>query len=646
MDSNGRDEIDYVRERSRSRSPARRRSRSRSRSLEDNKVNSKRIYVSNIPFEAKWMNLKDLFKKEVGDVTYVEMFNDANGRSLGTGLVEFKDIDTAQRAVDAMHQFEFLGRKIVVREERLSDTRRLQRIKEEAKRSKMNDDVPSINSIGGGMSRGMGGSMGGSMGGGMGGGMDGGMGGGMGGGLMNNMGNMNSMGMQSMALPSMNMPSMNNYGLTPQLLNQLGIEGPLTNQIFIANLDYKVNDKKLREIFKMAGRIEHLQLKTDKEGKSRGLAICRFEYPYEAVQAISMFGNQHLYDRPISVRMDKMASGDNSNQQPERLPAGLKGIGNGLGFGGNSMMMNSMNMNAGNMGMGSSNLMGMNPMMGNMSNMGMNMNSMGMNNMGGMGNSMSNMGGPMSANMMGGMNNNDMMSNSMPGGMAGGMSNGMAGGMSTGMSGGMSSGMPGGMSNAITSGLPSGISSSMSGGMSSSMPGGMPSGVTNVMSNAMSSMGSGLMNNMNSGMNPMGMGMKPMDNPMSMGGNMNPSNNMNMSSNQMPNFGSNMNPSNNQSRNHDRAPGRLSSGSMQVVDESSSVYVRDLPFSYTWQDLKEKFRHIGEVRYAAIKTENGKSKGCGVVRFGNSEHARMAVHTMHTSRIDGRQIDVSLLSKA
>lgn len=103
----------------------------------------------------------------------------------------------------------------------------------------------------------------------------------------------------------------NTYGLSPQFLESLGIHGPLINKIFVANvsillnfryfnfkqfihflvfyplqLDYKVDEKKLREVFKLAGRVINVDLLTDKEGKSRGFGTVEFEHPVEAVQAI------------------------------------------------------------------------------------------------------------------------------------------------------------------------------------------------------------------------------------------------------------------------------------------------------------------------------------------------------------------------
>ncbi|XP_076376886.1 uncharacterized protein LOC117219032 [Megalopta genalis] len=52
----------------------------------------------------------------------------------------------------------------------------------------------------------------------------------------------------------------NTYGLSTQFLESLFINGPLVTRVFVANLDYKVDEKKLLEAFKLAGKV--LQKKT------------------------------------------------------------------------------------------------------------------------------------------------------------------------------------------------------------------------------------------------------------------------------------------------------------------------------------------------------------------------------------------------
>ena len=76
----------------------------------------------------------------------------------------------------------------------------------------------------------------------------------------------------------------------------------------------------------MAGNVLHVELKMDKDQKSRGMGTVRMEHPMEALQAISMFNGQILYERAMSVRMDKMAE---SGQQvmPNKLPSEFAFIG-------------------------------------------------------------------------------------------------------------------------------------------------------------------------------------------------------------------------------------------------------------------------------------------------------------------------------
>lgn len=56
--------------------------------------------------------------------------------------------------------------------------------------------------------------------------------------------------------------------------------------LFVLQLDYKVNWKKLKDVFKLAGNVTRAEIWEDKEGKSRGMATVSFEHPWEAVQAI------------------------------------------------------------------------------------------------------------------------------------------------------------------------------------------------------------------------------------------------------------------------------------------------------------------------------------------------------------------------
>ncbi|XP_015365905.1 PREDICTED: myelin expression factor 2 isoform X2 [Diuraphis noxia] len=269
------------------------RNRDRSRSpLRSRKSGCKKVFVSNIPYEYKWKELKELFKKEVGDVSFVVVYSDEKDKSRGCGTVEFDRAESAQKAIDKMHRFDINGRKLVVKEDDID-------------RDKTGRPLPNgpRSSIGGGGGGGGGGVVGGSI--------------------------PSSIRSVSRMPVTDDFQWDNTYGLSPQFLESLHIRGPLINRIFVANLDYKVDEKKLKEVFKLAGRVLEVEIFSDKEGKSKGYGVVEYNHPVEAVQAISMFNNQFLFDRPMSIRLDR------TDKDPlARLPEGLKSIGMGLGAGG------------------------------------------------------------------------------------------------------------------------------------------------------------------------------------------------------------------------------------------------------------------------------------------------------------------------
>ncbi|XP_044761749.1 myelin expression factor 2-like [Coccinella septempunctata] len=244
-----------------------------------------RVYVSNIPYEFRWQDLKDLFRVEVGDVQFVELFVDDKDKSKGCGIVEFADSSCVKKCLEVMQRFEVKGRKLVVKEDsgnvrdkHGNSIKRGAGARDEG-RFHREDRFDSHNSsFGGG-----------------------------GGGVRST--------------------NENTYGLSPSFLESLRIDLPLCNRVFVANLTYNVDKKKLKEVFRLAGRIQRVELHTDKDGRSRGFAVIEYDHPVEAVQAISMFNNQFLYERQMSVRMDRVNDGT-------KLPEGLKGIGMGLGSNG------------------------------------------------------------------------------------------------------------------------------------------------------------------------------------------------------------------------------------------------------------------------------------------------------------------------
>ncbi|XP_038436292.1 myelin expression factor 2 isoform X7 [Canis lupus familiaris] len=442
--------------------------------------NRNRVFISNIPYDMKWQAIKDLMREKVGEVTYVELFKDAEGKSRGCGVVEFKDEEFVKKALETMNKYDLSGRPLNIKED--PDGENARRALQRTGGSFPGGHVPD-----------------------------------MGSGLMN--------------LP----PSiLNNPNIPPEVISNLQA-GRLGSTIFVANLDFKVGWKKLKEVFSIAGTVKRADIKEDKDGKSRGMGTVTFEQAIEAVQAISMFNGQFLFDRPMHVKMDDKSvphedyrSHDSKTPQ---LPRGLGGIGMGLGPGGQPISASQLNIGG---------------VMGNLGPSGMGMDGPGFGGMNRIGGGIG-FGGLEAMNSMGGF------------GGVGRMGGGGMGGM-----------------NSVTGGMGMGLDR-----MSSSFDR-MGPGIGAILERSID-MERGFLSG------PMGSGIRD-----------------------------------------------------RIGSKGNQIFVRNLPFDLTWQKLKEKFSQCGHVMFAEIKMENGKSKGCGTVRFDSPESAEKACRIMNGIKISGREIDVRL----
>ena len=74
----------------------------------------------------------------------------------------------------------------------------------------------------------------------------------------------------------------------------------------------------------------------------------------------------------------------------------------------------------------------------------------------------------------------------------------------------------------------------------------------------------------------------------------------------------------------------------------TSVYVGNLSWEVSWQDLKDHFKQVGPVMHADVMMEPGstRSKGCGIVTFNNARDAKTAIQTLHDTDLKGRLIFV------
>ncbi len=96
---------------SRERHPAKART---SRKPERVEVTSPRLYIGNLSFDATESDLFELFSG-VGQVQNVELVaNRETHRSKGFGFIQMTTLDEAKRAVEELHDKEYMGRKLVV----------------------------------------------------------------------------------------------------------------------------------------------------------------------------------------------------------------------------------------------------------------------------------------------------------------------------------------------------------------------------------------------------------------------------------------------------------------------------------------------------------------------------------------------------
>uniref|UniRef100_A0A8D0L2K4 Heteroous nuclear ribonucleoprotein M n=1 Tax=Sphenodon punctatus TaxID=8508 RepID=A0A8D0L2K4_SPHPU len=625
-----------------------------------------RAFITNIPFDVKWQYLKDLVKEKVGEVTYVELLMDAEGN-----VVEFKMEESMKKAVEVLNKHNLSGRPLKVKED--PDGEHARRAMQKAM------------AAAGGM----------------------GIGPGPGGPGMINI------------PPSI----LNNPNIPNEIIHALQA-GRLGSTVFVANLDYKVGWKKLKEVFGMAGVVVRADILEDKDGKSRGIGTVTFEQAIEAVQAISMFNGQLLFDRPMHVKMDERALPKGDFFPPER-PQQLPRMGmEGMGFGMNKMGgMEGPFCGMENLGRFPS---GMN--MGRMSEMDRAMgggferdfprNEMGLHRS--FGDTLDRGIGAGGASIPGiermapGIDRMGSGIDRIPSGMGHGMERvgsemdrmGLVLDRMTSNVDRMASGIdrmaPLGIDHIASSIDRMGPTIERMGSGIERMGSGigfpidrMGSAIDRV-GTTMDRMGSGV-ERMGSGIDRMGLSMDRMV-PTGMGAGMGPvidrmpagldrigaapierlgldrigaapmdrmgldrmgatpMDRMGPSMGQgmgsgLDRMGLAMGSSFERTMEMDRGNfagsfavslGGTGGPSAGVARKACQIFVRNLPFDFTWKMLKDKFNECGHVLYADIKTENGKSKGCGVVRFESPDVAERACRMMNGIQLRGREIDVRI----
>lgn len=80
------------------------------------------------------------------------------------------------------------------------------------------------------------------------------------------------------------------------------------------------------------------------------------------------------------------------------------------------------------------------------------------------------------------------------------------------------------------------------------------------------------------------------------------------------------------------------------MEPKNKLYVGNLPYSVTAENLKEMFAEAGEVTDAMVISDkmSGRSKGFGFVTMKDDATAEAAIAAMDGKEIEGRQLKVSV----
>lgn len=75
-------------------------------------------------------------------------------------------------------------------------------------------------------------------------------------------------------------------------------------RVFVGNIPYSVNDKKVKEHMSLAGEVASVELFLDEVGVSRGCGIIEYVDPADSIRAIELLHHSKIEGRIITVKED------------------------------------------------------------------------------------------------------------------------------------------------------------------------------------------------------------------------------------------------------------------------------------------------------------------------------------------------------
>ncbi|ETN46635.1 uncharacterized protein HMPREF1541_00821 [Cyphellophora europaea CBS 101466] len=243
----------------------------------------RQLYISNLPFNIGWQDLKDLFRQaaQEGGVIRADVHMDQTGRPKGTGIVAFESPNDARNAIQQFNGYDWQGRALEVREDRYAGG---------------GMGYGGRGGFGGGGFGGRGGYGGGFRGGfgGRGGGFGGGFGGGRGGFGGGYGGGGGGGGYGGGAPPA--------EPVAPNPFTDFATgNGERSQSIYVRNLPWSTSNEDLVELFTTIGKVERAEIQYEPNGRSKGAGVVEFDSPENAETAISKFSNYQYGGRPLGL---------------------------------------------------------------------------------------------------------------------------------------------------------------------------------------------------------------------------------------------------------------------------------------------------------------------------------------------------------
>ncbi|KAK0948185.1 g-strand binding protein [Friedmanniomyces endolithicus] len=252
------------------------------------------IFVSNLPYQVGWQDLKDLFR-QAGQIMRADVHMMPDGRPKGTGIVAFDNPEDAANAISSFNGYDWQGRVMEVREDRYAGGGGFGGPRggfNGGFRGGFGGGFPPRGGFGGGFAGGRGGfgggfagGRGGYGGGGYGGPQAGGFGGGQGGGH----GGPSNHGPAAAAVPA------------NPFVDFATSNGAESTTIFVRNLPWSTSNDDLIELFITIGKVERAEIKMEFNMRSSGTGVVQFASQDDAATAISKFSGYQYGGRPLGL---------------------------------------------------------------------------------------------------------------------------------------------------------------------------------------------------------------------------------------------------------------------------------------------------------------------------------------------------------